>query len=203
MCTHTGRTNCRRQSSLAKEGNGLSSCRLSPRNTTPSDFDRSQETRRILPGASRSILLFCRKPASCDALRGRPISARLPSKLRSGSASGQINHPHQIGPQMARANRHRYQPADDRAGAGGGKCSGHRSAARGVCPIGYSLAASLEKSFARPRRLQAPVRQKGRTHQSGGLSRAVGGLAPRELAGRVVMKNLCGRKFRNGAGAPA
>jgi len=135
---------------LGESGNGLSTGPLSPRNNIPSDFGRSQETRRLLPGAFGSVLLFCRKPASCDALRSRLVFARSPANLRSRSVCRQVNHPHQIGSQMARANCDRYQPADHRPAAFGGvgKHSGHQPASRGVCPTGCPLATSLEKSFA-------------------------------------------------------
>ena len=68
---------------------------------------RSRETSvapRIarLLSALRSLLLFCRKPASRDAVHCRLVFAeRVLSNFLSGSTSGQVNYPHQIGTQMA------------------------------------------------------------------------------------------------------
>ena len=103
----------------------------------------------VTPSALSSILLFCRRPAACDDLRRRLVFARFPRNL-SGSASRQINHPHQIGSQMARANCDRYQPADHRPAAfgGRGKHASLQPTSRGVCPTGGPLATGLENSFA-------------------------------------------------------
>lgn len=57
---------------------------------------------RLLINAFRSLLRFCRKLASRDAIHCRLVFAeRVLSNVLSGSTSGQVNYRHQIGIQMA------------------------------------------------------------------------------------------------------
>jgi hypothetical protein len=144
------------------------------------DFGLSQETRGS-SGASYSLFLFCRKPASrspfpCRRILGR----RFLAILRARSAGGQVDHPHPVGTQMAGTDRFRHQPADNRAAAVAalGKCVDREPAARGICPIAATVATNLE---TRPVQSEAQSHQARPRNAGGGLSRS-----PADMACRLV-----------------